>query len=63
MAVLFATAVPGTVVDGWRKASYAKFEQRKDFDKSNRPDLSLLIVRHQDSLATKARTRYMLCLV
>ena len=39
MAVLFAAAVPGTIVDGWRKAFYAMFEQRKDFDKSNRPDL------------------------
>ena len=57
MAVLVATAVPGTVFDGWRKASYAIFEQRKDFDKSNRPDLSLLIVRHQDSLATKAEDK------
>lgn len=57
MAVLFAAAVPGTIVDGWRKASYAIFEQRKDFDKSNRPDLSLLIVRHQDSLATKAEDK------
>lgn len=57
MAVLFATAVPGTIVDGWRKATYAIFEQRKDFDKSNRPPLSLLIVRHQDSLATKAEDK------
>lgn len=57
MAVLYAAAVPGTVVDGWRKASYAIFEQRKDFDKSRRPDLSLLIVRHQDSLATKAEDK------
>ena len=57
MAVLFATAVPGTVVDGWRKATYAIFEQRKDYDKSNRPRLSLLIVRHQDSLATKAEDK------
>ena len=53
MAGLFTVAVPGRVVDGWRKASYAIFEQRKEYDKSNRPHLSLLIVRHQDSMATK----------
>ena len=58
MTVLFAAAVPGTIVDGWRKASYAIFEQRKDFDKSNRPPLSLLIVRHQDSLASKAEDKF-----
>ena len=57
MAVLFAAAVPGTMVDGWRKASYAIFEQRRDFDKSNRSHLSLLLVRHQDSLATKAEDK------
>ena len=57
MAVLFAAAVPGTIVDGWRKASYAIFEQRKDFDKSNRSPLSLLLVRHQDCLATKAEDK------
>ena len=57
MTVLFAAAVPGTVVDGWRKASYAIFEQRNDFDKSNRPPLSLLVVRHQDSLASKAEDK------
>lgn len=53
MAGLFTVAVPGRVVDGWRKASYAIFEQRKEYDKSNKPHLSLLIVRHQDSMATK----------
>lgn len=55
--VLFARAVPGRIVDGWRKTSFAIFEQRKDFDKSKRPHLSQLIVRHQDSLATEAEDK------
>ena len=63
MAGLFTVAVPGRFVDGWRKASYAIFEQRKEYDKSNRPHLSLLIVRHQDSMATKPEDKYTLCLV
>ena len=54
VAGLFTVAVPGRVVDGWRKASYAIFEQRKEYGKSNRPHISLLIVRHQDSMAIKS---------
>ena len=57
MTGLFTVAVPGRVVDGWRKASYAIFEQRKQYDKSNKPHVSLLIVRHQDSMATKSEDK------
>lgn len=57
-AALFAVAVPGRIVEGpWRKTLYAIFEQRKYFDKNKRPHLSRLIVRHQDSLATKAEDK------
>lgn len=41
----------------WRKTSYAILEQRKEFDKTRRPHLSELIVRHQDSLAAKSEDK------
>ncbi len=56
-AAVFLVAVPGKVVDGWKKTSYTIFEQRRDFDTSKRPHLSQLIVRHQDCLATKAEDK------
>ena len=57
-AALFVIALPGRVVDGpWNKSSHAIFEQRREFDKSQRPHLSQLLVRHQDSLATNAEDK------
>lgn len=55
--VFFARAVPGKIVDGWKKTSFAIFEQRKKFDKSKRSHLSRLIVRHQNSQATRAEDK------
>ena len=54
---LFALAIPGKNFASWKKNSYAIFQQRNQFDKSKRPHLSQLIVRHQDCLATKAEDK------